>query len=256
MAAAGRSVTFGRIAERYEEARGGVRRGRELADAITPWLSPHSRVLDVGAGTGVVSAALAAAGHSVTPVELAPEMARKAERRFPAACVLADATRLPMARASVDAVTFVWVLHHVDDPVAALREAGRVVRPGGSVIHVSGLAAERSDDPIDIVHGRLNDVLRPGLVAASTDVAALGERAGLEVVGRSTATVTVESSPADAAKRLEDRMYAHLWDLDDATWTAVVQPAIDELRSLPDPQLVRRRTARQPVIVMRAIPVS
>ena len=134
-------MTFGRIAERYEEARGGVRRGRELADAITPWLSPHSRVLDVGAGTGVVSAALAAAGHTVTPVELAPEMARKAERRFPAACVLADATRLPIARASVDAVTFVWVLHHVGDPVAALWEAGRVVRPGGSVIHVSGLAA-------------------------------------------------------------------------------------------------------------------
>ena len=51
-------------------------------------------------------------------------------------------------------------------------------------------------------------------------------------------------------------MYAHLWDLDDATWTAVVQPAIDELRSLPDPQLVRRRTARQPMILMRAMPVS
>jgi hypothetical protein len=57
--------------------------------------------------------------------------------------------------------------------------------------------------------------------------------------------VTVESSPVDAAKRLEDRMYAHLWDLDDATWASVVQPAIDELRSLPDPQLVRRRTARK-----------
>jgi SAM-dependent methyltransferase len=249
-------VTFGRIAERYEEARGGIRRGQELADAITPWLAAHSRVLDVGAGTGVVSAALAAAGHSVTPVDLTPEMVRKAERRFPGACIVADATRLPVAGASVDAVTFVWVLHHVGDGVAALREAGRVLRPGGLVIQVSGLAAERSDDPIDIVHHRLNDVLRPGLVAASIDVAALGEQAGLEVVGRSTATVTVERSPADAAKRLEDRMYAHLWDLDDTTWASVVQPAIDELRAMPDPQRVRRRTARQPVVVMRAVPVS
>ena len=249
-------MTFGRIAERYEEARGGLRRGREIADAIAPWLPPRSRVLDVGAGTGVVSAALAAAGHSVTPVDLTPEMARKAERRFPDGCIIGDATRLPVAGASVDAVTFVWVLHHVGDGVAALREAGRVLRPGGLVIDVSGLAAERSNDPIAIVHQRLNDVLRPELVEASIDVAALGERAGLEVVGRSTATVTVETSPADAAKRLEDRMYAHLWDLDDATWTAVVQPAIEELRSLPEPQLVRRSTARQPMILMRAIPVS
>lgn len=246
-------MTFGRIAERYEEARGGIRRGEQLAAAIVPWLSPGGRVLDVGAGTGVVSAALAAAGHQVTPVDLTPEMLRKAERRFPGGCVLADAARLPVASASVDAVTFVWVLHHVGDPVAALDEARRVLRLAGRVIHVSGLAAEASDDPIHDVHRRLNQALRPELVAASIDVEALGERAGLRVVGRSSSTMTFDTSPADAAKHLEDRMYAHLWDLDDVTWATIVQPAIDELRSLPDPQQVRRRIAHHPVVVMEPI---
>ena len=48
--------------------------------------------------------------------------------------VEADALSLPLAPASHDAACLVQVLEYVDDPVAALREAARVVRPGGVVL--------------------------------------------------------------------------------------------------------------------------
>ena len=48
--------------------------------------------------------------------------------------VEADASSLPLADASHDAACLVQVLEYVDDPVAALREAARIVRPGGYVL--------------------------------------------------------------------------------------------------------------------------
>lgn len=63
--------------------------------------------------------------------------------------------------------------------------------------------------------------------------------------------VTFDSSPNDVADAIEQRLFAHLWDVDDATWERVVQPELDCLRRLPDSARKRQRRALHPLVVLR-----
>ncbi|MBV8305279.1 MAG: hypothetical protein JOZ04_13795 [Acidimicrobiia bacterium] len=53
------SISFDRIADRYDETRGGERRGQLVAAEIDPYLGPGARILEIGVGTGIVATALA-----------------------------------------------------------------------------------------------------------------------------------------------------------------------------------------------------
>ena len=100
-----------------------------------------ARVLDVGAGAGAGGRAAEARGAEVVSVDAAFGMlAAGASRRPPGA--VGDALALPLRSAAVDAVVAAFSLNHVDDPVAALREIERVLRPGGAVL----ATAYASDD--------------------------------------------------------------------------------------------------------------
>jgi SAM-dependent methyltransferase len=90
-------------------------------------------VLDAGAGTGLGSAALAAAGARPVAADLSPDMLRWRRAERPPA-VVADVTRLPFATAAVDGAFAAFVLNHLPRPVAGLRELARVTRPGGAVL--------------------------------------------------------------------------------------------------------------------------
>lgn len=96
-------------------------------------LDGTSRILDVGAGTGGLTAALTvAAPHAfVVSVDASPQMLRYARSHRHAVAALADATRLPFPSDSVDAVLLAYVLFHLLDPAAGLREAVRVLHPTG-----------------------------------------------------------------------------------------------------------------------------
>lgn len=100
-------------------------------------------LVDVGGGTGNYARALADEGWSPVVVDRnAGMLARAASKGLPVA--LGDASALPVADSSVDAVVFVSMLHHVPDWQEALAEARRVVRPNG-VVAVMAFAREHVD---------------------------------------------------------------------------------------------------------------
>lgn len=124
---------FDDVAQRWDEMRSeffppAVR--ERAIDAVR--VTSGMRVLDVGAGAGFVTEALLARGARVDAVDQSEGMVAELARRFPDACVrVADAHKLPFADASFDAVFANMVLHHVEDPRAAVAEWARVLRPGG-----------------------------------------------------------------------------------------------------------------------------
>jgi SAM-dependent methyltransferase len=84
-------------------------------------------VIDVGGGSGKLARLLPALGIRGLLIDLSPTMLALAPR--PAA--RADASRLPVADASVDGVTALYMLYHFDEPREPIMEARRVLRPGG-----------------------------------------------------------------------------------------------------------------------------
>jgi ubiquinone/menaquinone biosynthesis C-methylase UbiE len=90
------------------------------------------RCLEVGCGGGVHLPALAVAGWSVAGVDVSADQLRVARRRLPhVELVHADAAELPFADSSFDAVVAAFVETDVDDFASVVREAARVLCPGG-----------------------------------------------------------------------------------------------------------------------------
>ena len=98
-------------------------------------VSAGMRVLDLAAGTGTSSVPLADAGVEVEPCDFSYGMLAVGKRRRPdLGFVAGDATKLPFADASFDAVTISFGLRNVVDTSGALREMLRVTRPGGRLV--------------------------------------------------------------------------------------------------------------------------
>jgi len=90
------------------------------------------RILDVAAGTGLITRRLAAAGADVVSLDQSSEMLARAVERG-AAGTVATAEHLPFGDEEFDAVTFGYLLRYVDSVPGAMAEITRVVRPGGRV---------------------------------------------------------------------------------------------------------------------------
>lgn len=99
---------------------------------------PGMRVLDLAAGTGTSSAAIAAYGAQVIAADFSEGMLAEGRRRHAGNGLIdfvwADATDLPFEDDAFDAATISYGLRNVNDPKRALAEMYRVVRPGGRVV--------------------------------------------------------------------------------------------------------------------------
>lgn len=119
------AVGFARSADAYERGRPGY------PDAAVDRLAaalPGRQVLDLAAGTGKLTRALAARGLDVTAVEPLAEM--RAAIGPPARALAGTAEAIPLPEASVDGVTVAQAFHWFDGD-RALAEIHRVLRPGG-----------------------------------------------------------------------------------------------------------------------------
>jgi len=104
--------------------------------AVAP--RPGQRILDLAAGTGASSVALAASGAEVVAADFSPGMIAEGRRRHGSvpglSFVEADATALPFEDDAFDAVTISFGLRNVNDPKKALAEMLRVTAPGGRLV--------------------------------------------------------------------------------------------------------------------------
>jgi SAM-dependent methyltransferase len=99
---------------------------------------PRGKGLDVGCGTGVLAARLAAAGYEMTGVDPSGGMLDVLRRDAPQVTAIeASGTDLPFEDDTFDMVLTVAALHHIAEPADVRRTLGemvRVLRPGGRVV--------------------------------------------------------------------------------------------------------------------------
>jgi ubiquinone/menaquinone biosynthesis C-methylase UbiE len=117
---------------------------RVLGQALQPLASTTAvRVLDIGTGTGEMALLLAAMGLRVSALDLSPAMLEVARRKAvqqgaQVSWVEAAADALPFADQSFDVVFSRHLFWTLPDPLGAVREWARVVRPGGLVLIADG----------------------------------------------------------------------------------------------------------------------
>lgn len=123
-----RARVFGGVADVYEATRPGY------PDEAVAWLLGRKplRVLELGAGTGKLTASLVCAGHDVVATEPSGPMLAHLASRLDATALRCSAERLPFRPSSFDAVVVAQAFHWFD-PLTAVPEIARVLRPGGHI---------------------------------------------------------------------------------------------------------------------------
>jgi SAM-dependent methyltransferase len=134
-----RARSFGSVAAEYAALRPGY-----PADAVAFLVGDGARrVLDLGAGTGLLTEVVLDAGHDVVAVDPSPEMLRELAARLPGVVTaVGTAEAIPVADAAVDVVVAGQAAHWFD-PAPAAREIRRVLRPGGTLGFVWNTRDER-----------------------------------------------------------------------------------------------------------------
>jgi SAM-dependent methyltransferase len=186
-------------------------RARDWAELLenpdAPWLGPAyelvldrlgvgagTELLDVGCGSGRFCALAAARGARVAGIDATPEFVAIAAERVPRADIrLGDMQFLPWDDDVFDVVTGFNAFFYAADIVAAFREAGRVLRPGGNVALTSFGRPERCESAPALEY--LAPLLPAHAVEDEEPIDALLARAGL--VGRESGYLEIAEEYPD-----------------------------------------------------------
>jgi SAM-dependent methyltransferase len=149
-----------------------------------------TRVLDVGCGSGLTLVLAARRGAVPSGLDISPGLLGIARDRLPDADLReGDMEFLPFGDAAFDAVLGVNAFQFAGDPRRALREAARVLRPGGRV--VASLFAEPERSEGTVVHEAMSALIPP-------------ERTGDHAPYALSAPGNLEAALADAGLRVQD----------------------------------------------------
>jgi 2-polyprenyl-3-methyl-5-hydroxy-6-metoxy-1,4-benzoquinol methylase len=161
----------------------GTREQKRLVEQAEHWrhrliangtaLEPGTRLLEVGCGVGAVLAVLGQEfpgitlhGVDIEPTQLAFARGHLERAGVEATLVEADARALPFADQSFDHVWMMWFLEHVADPPEILREARRVLVPGGAITAIEVDYATCRADPSTPALEALFDAMVQGMAAS------------------------------------------------------------------------------------------
>ena len=150
------AAQFDQISLVYDETRDPLDAPTVDGLANTLHRAGASSILEVGVGTGRIAKPLVDRGMVVTGVDASKGMLAKAREKGLLRLIRGSADRLPFRDDAFDAALFVHVLHVLDDPVTAVREAARVSRVGAyALVHPLGeegaVATRREDEPRRLV---------------------------------------------------------------------------------------------------------
>ncbi len=144
--------------------------------ALPGLLPTEWSVADLGCGTGTVAEALAPFVTRVVGIDASAPMLELAGQRLErfdnVELRLAELEALPLDDNNVDVTTMILVLHHLERPDAAIREAARCLRPGGLILIVDMLPHDRAEYRLDKGHvwlGFSEDEIEEYLLAAGFD---------------------------------------------------------------------------------------
>lgn len=238
---AGESVSFDRLADRYDQTRGypeGV--PERIAEALIAAGSvpPGGAMLEIGIGTGRIALPLLARGVNVTGVDISARMTERLREKYAAertardgaaregaaregaswgrlTVELADMTALPFADGAFDATVAVHVLHLVPAWQRALDEARRVTRRGGALLLGWDTLQSTSlhsikDEWQKIVRGLGFPLRRVGAQDSSEVLGELRAR-GLAVEERIATTWTFAERPREELESVTKREWSMAW---------------------------------------------
>lgn len=155
-----------------------------IADAMS--LQQSDTVLDAGAGTGPISTAIAPLVDYVYALDKSKAMLEKMPALLNVVKVIGDITSMRFKDEMFDKIVMRQVLHLVDEPIVALRECHRVLKTGGYMALVEGIAPHPD---LEEWFSAMLKTTRERHVFTTDEMYDFIEEAGFAVVGR---TVWVE----------------------------------------------------------------
>ncbi|MGQ9806826.1 MAG: class I SAM-dependent methyltransferase [Chlorobiales bacterium] len=219
------AMSFREIAEKYNRINFiPLEAQKAIGESICARVGKGALLLDVGAGAGRISIPIAMSGVQTIAFDIESQMLNELSRQANALnlniqTVQGDATQLPFADASFDAVFTSNLLHLVADWKTALAQMKRVLKNGGVLIQGRDWLAPNSAyakirNQLRAIIGELNPKMMPTAAAGGALFQALAEMGGITDKELIAAEWTETLSPNQLFDKMKAREQNETWQLE------------------------------------------